>query len=120
MRRETAIELLHTGMLDRRIVESSALREELRCAQEWWHKACTAINEGRKDPVLQEEAQFALEWCIGIAQKLIEQELAARNGTILPNASELEICKAIQWRKFAMLEAGFMSNGIKRPANASA
>ncbi|MFM0348987.1 hypothetical protein [Paraburkholderia sp. RL17-347-BIC-D] len=66
----------------------------------------------RVDDVLQDEAEFAVEWCIAIAASLVEEERLFRQ-SILPDPM-LKIYRNDVWTRFDNLEAGLMSNGVPR------
>jgi hypothetical protein len=63
---------------------------------------------------LQEEAEFAMEWCITFAQEIVDAERAARKGNPAPS---LHMESTRQWvrERFRNLERGLMSNGVPRP-----
>ena len=115
LRRDAATGTLHSGVIDGRLPDNTALREELFRIRKWWFRACDSINNKNEDKVLRDEAEYALEWCIAIVQEIIEEELATRRGTSV-NILSHEI-KRIAWERFENLEAGLMSNGVVRPSN---
>jgi hypothetical protein len=67
----------------------------------------------RKDEVLSDEAEYAIEWCIALAKEIVDAEIAFRKGT--PSSYSLESTREWVWERFHNLEKGIMSNGIKRP-----
>lgn len=93
------------------MLENEELRDELLRLITWWHRACNAVNYGRKDPVLRNEAEYAVEWCIALAQEISDAELAFRNGESPSPA--LAVTRVWVWDRFRNLEEGLVSNGIK-------
>lgn len=114
MLRNAAIDALHMGMIDGQFPERSELIEELQKIRKWWSRACDAVNYERQDPVLMDEAPYAVEWCIRLAEQFVETERAFRSG-VKPSWL-LESTKEWVWDRFKNLEAGLMSNGIERPS----
>lgn len=112
-RRSDALELLHTSVLDNGSLHMPALRDELYRLQRWWGRVCSALQLQRADPVLQDEADYALEWCIALAQEIADADRSLRHGGAAwtPN---LEPTRQWVWERFANLERGLMSNGVKR------
>lgn len=113
-RRDDAIRLLHQSTLDDQRVQTPELRDELYRLQKWWDRACSAVNFQRTDPFLQDEAPYAVEWCISLAQDIAAAERSSRNGGPA-TTPQLEITRHWVWERFTHLEQGLMSNGIKRP-----
>jgi hypothetical protein len=60
MLRNAALDALHTGLIDGQLSEDLELREELVRIRRWWSKACDAVNYQRQDPVLLDEAPYAV------------------------------------------------------------
>ena len=111
-RLETAIQALFFSVIDGSLPKNLELREELFRIQKWWHRACDAVNFDRKDEVLLDDAQYAVEWCIALAKEIVDAEIAFRNGT--PPSYSLEDTRTWVWERFHNLEKGLMSNGLKR------
>lgn len=112
-RRNAALKALFTSEIDGHLPVNPELREELFRLQKWWNRACDVLNYDRKDEVLSDEAQYATEWCIALAQEIVDAEISSRNRAI-PSDS-LESTREWVWRRFRNSEMGLMSNGIKRP-----
>lgn len=110
--RDAAVRALHTGAVGERLPADGELREELQRLRAWWDRACSAINYQRRDPVLLDEAEYAAEWCIRLAQEIVIAEQAIAIGQ-KPTYS-LEHVRTWVWERFANLEAGLKSNGVKR------
>lgn len=111
-RRDEAVRVLHRGLVDDRGFEKAELREEFIRIQKWWHRACDATNYHREDPVLRDEASFALNWCISLAILLIREERSHRCD---PCAQQpYDNAREWVWDRFRNLEAGLMSNGVPR------
>ena len=115
VRRNAAIDVLHRGIIDGRLPEKQELREELTRVCKWWDRACRAVNFNSKDELLGDEASYALEWCIAIAQEIFDEELTFRHRSI-GNSLSKEIRRSF-WERFENLEAGNMSNGIPKAKN---
>jgi hypothetical protein len=113
MLEDAAVDALHRGIVDDQILESPDLREELGRIRKWWSRACDAVNYGRQDPVLLDEARWAVHWCMRLSEQIVEAERAFRRGAN-PDAS-LEFTREWVWDRFRNLEAGLRSNGVKRP-----
>lgn len=116
-RREAALHALHFGKIADRLVENEELRDELARLRQWWFKTCDAVNNNRKDTVLKDEAEYAAEWCIALAQEIVDAELAFRAGSNSPSNYSLVATREWVWQRFRNLEAGLMSNGIQRESN---
>lgn len=115
-RRATAIDTLHTGVIDGRIPEDLALRDELQKIQAWWDKACRAVQQRQTiEPLPLDEADYALEWCIALAQEIVDAELAHRAGNTPGHG--LEHVRHWVWERFGFLTQGLHSNGTARRDN---
>ena len=112
--RRAAIEALTTLTIDGKLPHKSGLKDELLKAARWWDRACMALRSERQDSVLKDETEYATEWCIAIANAIIQEETSFRAGRE-PDATTLYL-KKLSWERFENLEAGLMSNGVKRPA----
>jgi len=111
--RRAAIDALSTSCIAGKLPEKPGLKDELLRVIRWWDKACLAVNAGRQDNVLLDETQYAPEWCIAIADAIIQEEMNFRQG--LDDDATVAFLKKDTWTRFEHLEAGFMSNGVKRP-----
>lgn len=111
--RRAAIDALSTSCVAGKLPEKPGLKDELLRVIRWWDKACLAVNAGRQDNVLLDETQYAPEWCIAIADAIIQEEMNFRQG--LDDDATVAFLKKDTWTRFEHLEAGFMSNGVKRP-----
>lgn len=108
-----AIEALTTRTIDGALPKKPGLKDELLKASRWWDQACMALQSQRQDKILLEETETATEWCIAIAKAIIQEEK-----NFLAGKDDDYTCsylKRISWERFENLEAGLMSNGIKRP-----
>ena len=113
-RRDAAIECLHRGTVDGSVPANAEVREELDRLRTWWHAACTAVNTSRMHPVLQDEAEDSLSWCISLAELLGDIERSSRSGSNSKAPYELEYTREWVWERFGNLERGLMSNGVAR------
>ena len=112
VRRDAAIHALHFGSIDGSYPKNAELHEELEKIRKWWHRACDAVNYGRVDDVLLDEAEYALKWCISLAQEIVDAEIAYRTDASV--SESFAYTKQWVWERFQNLEAGLMSNGIER------
>ncbi len=84
-RRRRAIDALHTDVLDGELFGDISLRSELYELREWWFDVCDAVNYGRSGRRLPlNEVEYAAEWCICLAQELVDAEIARRAGAAAP------------------------------------
>lgn len=111
--RRAAIEALTTLTIDGKLPEKPELKDELLKAVRWWDRARMALRSERQDSVLKDETEYASEWCIAIASAIIQEENSFRVGREA-DAKTLHL-KRLSWERFENLEAGLMSNGVKRP-----
>lgn len=110
-RREDAVRFLHHYDIDGERLTDAELKEEAVRLWERWRRVCDAVNYQRFTKELpEEEAQYAVDWCIGIAQQIIEAERAVRAGKPKPYRWPNH------WERFENLDKGLMSNGIQRPS----
>jgi hypothetical protein len=112
-RRNEAVDLLFQGIVDNDALRTAVLREELDRMQRWWERASRELRSPGTDAVFGNEAEFAIEWCIILAQEMVEAERAARNGNS-PTSSQLESTRQWVWERFRNLECGLLSNGVPR------
>jgi len=113
LREDTATQALNTGCIDGEYLPEGALRDELWRVRDWWHKACSAMIANREHPVLRDETEYAMYWCIELAA-LITDEHRHVGGEA--NMRTLQYLRNDLWQRFANLERGLMSNGVARPA----
>jgi hypothetical protein len=66
-----------------------------------------------KNTVLQDEATYAVEWCIGIACELVTLERSFLSDTPFDVETSRYYRKSF-WERFDNLEKGLMSNGYPR------
>lgn len=110
--RDEAVEALHKGTIDGALPTDSSLREQLFAIRKWWFRACDALNFDRKDAVLQDEAEYAMEWCIALTREIVTAERTVKEGC-QPSYMLEHTAKWVHER-FANLEKGLMSNGLPR------
>jgi hypothetical protein len=113
--RRAAMEALQTGTINGRRAERPELSEELEKIRKWWFRACSTVNYRLPDSVLGDEAKYAVDWCIDLAEQIVATELAFRRGADTSASVQYEFAKEWVWSRFRNLEAGLMSNGVKRP-----
>jgi hypothetical protein len=109
-----AADVLHNGVIDGEYIRPGPLREELQRIQKWWDQVCAAEIAGREHPVLKDETRFGTDWCVAIAQEIIDAERDLRAGK--PGDTEIRRYRRDEtWKRFENLERGLMSNGVARP-----
>lgn len=111
-RRQAAIEALHYGKIHGIYPKDVDIQKELEKLRKWWHRACDAVNYKREDEILRDEAEFALEWCIALAQEVVDAEVLIREGK--DAVQPFSFKQTWVWERFENLEKGLKSNGIER------
>jgi hypothetical protein len=111
--RNAAIESLRSLQIDGKFPSKPNLKDELFKVSQWWDKAWMAQRLSRQDSILLDETKYATEWCIALANLISQEERDFLDGRE-PNATTTHL-KKITWERFTNLEAGLLSNGIKRP-----
>lgn len=71
-----------------------------------------SMNYSLPDPILRDEVEPAKEWCISLAQEIVDAEIAIRNG-VRPSYT-FEATRLWVWDRFNNLESRLMSNGVPR------
>ena len=112
--REEALDLLHRYKVDGTALTKPEARDEYTRLERWWTRACRAINFNRVDDVLQDEPEYAVEWCIAIATSLVEEERLLWQS--IAHDPTKNVYRDDVWARFSNLEAGLMSNGVPRRA----
>ena len=87
-----------------------SLRNQLFAIRKWWFRACDALNFDRKDSVLQNEAEYAMEWCIALAREIVAAERIVKEGG--QPSYMLEHTAKWVYERLANLEKGLKSNGV--------
>ena len=65
--RRDAVEVLNNSGVDGTYPTDKSLRQLLSDIQKWWSRAHSAMAYGRTDSVLRDEAEYAAEWCVALA-----------------------------------------------------
>ena len=110
-RHDAALAALNTGQIDNQSVAPGPLRDEFWRLRDWWSSVCNAVNSEREHPILRDETEHAVSWCIGLAEHVVDEERDRRAGKY-DNAHEY--LRSRLWERFENLESGLMSNGIPR------
>jgi len=109
------VQLLHKSILDDQVLQNPDLRAELSRLQSYWRTACDVMIYKADIPNMPaEEAEYASDWCIRLAEEIVDAERAFRSGR-RPSGG-LDSCRHWVWERFENLDRGLMSNGIPRPS----
>lgn len=112
-RRDSAIRALHSYTINDTLPTNENLQMEFEQLCEWWHRVCTALNTNVGTTLMPlNEVLDAKEWCIILAQKIIDDELDYQSGKQKKNSFDLN--REQLWNKFKNLEKGLTSNGLQR------
>lgn len=111
--RDAAVDTLHANSHRSYTFADPGLDKEMQALRARWRVVCDALNYRRKDTVLKDEADAAKEWCIQLAKELVSADRLVREGG-RPGYS-LDYTRTWVNERFASLDAGLMSNGVKRP-----
>jgi hypothetical protein len=113
IRRKDAINALHNLSIDGRLPDAPTLREELHRIGNWWQRACVSVQQKISSELLPyDEASYALEWCIALAQEIVDAERAFRTGAAIGGG--YDATREWVWDRFNFLEQGLSSNGMPR------
>lgn len=112
--RGEAVRSLHWGVIDGVRPSNEVARSELVKIQRWWNEVCNALNFGHKHSVLRDEVEFAKEWCIALAEQIVNIERAFRAGTLRETDDMFVATQLWVWERFENLEKGLKSNGAIR------
>jgi hypothetical protein len=115
LRHDTALAVLNTGQIDNESVAAGPLRDEFWRLRDWWFAVCNAVNAEREHPVLRNETQYAVSWCVGLAESIVDEEREHRAGKEAGVRAH-ECLRRPLWERFENLQRGLMSNGVARPA----
>jgi hypothetical protein len=113
-RRQAGLEALNRTVVDGQIITAGPLREGLYRIQKWWSEVCSADTSGHEHPVLKDDTSCAVDWCIGIAEYIVNEERHLRAGG-KGDMSSYKYQRDRLWERFSNLERGLMSNGLVRP-----
>ena len=116
LRRDAALAALNTGQIDNALVGPGLLRDEFWRLRDWWFDVGSYASRNREHPVLLDETQYAVEWCVGLAEYLVDDERDRRAGK---QDATNEYFRRQLWDRFENLQRGLMSNGIPRPPERS-
>lgn len=101
--RTEALNALHSGRIDGALPTNDELHGVLTDIRKWWDRACRSINHKIPDPVLNDQAEYALSWCQSLATEIVLSERNFKNQ--LPPTDDLEHTKAWVFQRISELEA---------------
>jgi hypothetical protein len=113
-RHDEAVKVLWHGIIDEKVFTSGPLRDEFHRVRDWWFRTCDAMRADREDPILKDETQFGMDWCVAITQELVDAERDLRAGGV-GDTEFRQYIRRETWLRFESLEKGLMSNGVARP-----
>ena len=112
-RRSEAVNALHSGTVDGVIPTDPTIAEQLDRIRVYWDRACYVLHSQRGTVTMPlDEADYATEWCIALAQEIVDAQHAVSSGRPIP--SSLALTGQWVWERFHNLDAGLCSNGILR------
>jgi hypothetical protein len=101
--RDAAITALHTGEVDGTFGVDGTLIDDLQQLRDRWSVVCNVVISGRDaDLVPLEQAQYATEWCISLAEQIVEAQRAIIAGKAV--ASSLASTKSWVWERLRGIE----------------
>jgi hypothetical protein len=112
VRRETALSALNSGAIDGQLPDAGPLRDEFWRVRDWWFDVCAYASSNREHPLLRDETEYGVEWCIGLAEHIVDEERDRRAGK---HDASHEYLRRHLWERFENLQRGLMSNGVPRP-----
>ena len=81
-RKDDAVNVLHHSTIDGSFFTCEAIRNDFIRLQKLWFRVCDIVNDWTKsDTELNKEADFAVSWCVKLAQELVDAERAFRSNT---------------------------------------
>lgn len=111
--RDEALTTLHHGTIDGELASDPKLRNELERLRECWYRTCSVLQTQRGIPSMPlDEAKYATDWCISMAQEIIKAEREIASGRQV--SLSLESTRRWVWERFENLDAGLCSNGTRR------
>ena len=116
IRYDAGLKALNTGRVDDEPIRPGPLCDEFHRLLDWWHQVCNEVNyPSGRHPILRNEAVCARDWCISLAECIVDDERELRAGKHVDDPSHHYIRKPL-WERFENLKRGLMSNGVPRPA----
>jgi hypothetical protein len=107
---DAALAALDSGQIDE-FVAPGPLRDEFLRVRNWWFDVCSYVSSSREHPVLRDETEYAVEWCIGLVECIIDEERDRRIGK---EDATHEYSRRLLWERFENLQRGLKSNGVAR------
>lgn len=111
--RDDAVRALHAGVVDGGPLKDPELEADWLRLVDRWHRVCLVVQTAHGTPEMpHEEAEYATDWCISLAQEIIKATRARMRGDHV--ASSLAMTRQWVWERFDNLERGLRSNGTSR------
>jgi hypothetical protein len=111
--RSEALTALHSGTVDGELPKYSRLQDELERLQVYWNRVCTVVQTQRGTVAMPlDEADYATEWCITLAEEIVKAEHQIAKGQAIPTS--FEVARQWVWERLRNLDAGLRSNGRPR------
>jgi hypothetical protein len=111
--RDDALTALHSGIVDGNPPRDPDLCSELDRLRVYWDRACLVLQtQHGTDLMPLDEAEFATDWCITLAQRIVEAQRKLTTGDALP--MPLTLTRKWVWERLRNLDAGLRSNGTRR------
>ena len=104
--RADALTALHSSLIDGELPRHQHLRDELNRLQEYWSRVCSVVQTQRGTPVMPlDEAEYAIEWCISLAQEIVTAQRQVAEGRAI--STSLEFTQLWVWERLQNLMPGF-------------
>lgn len=110
---DQAVAILHGRPINGGLALRGEFDAELRRLRQRWWRACDAVNSARAQPSMPlEEAEYAVAWCIRLAEALLIANEAALAGQ--DRHPDIAFARTWVWERFENLDRGLQSNRLPR------
>jgi hypothetical protein len=112
-KRRDSLNALHYGTVDGALPGDPMLRTELEKLRQYWSRVCSVLQTENGTPVMPlDEAPFAQEWCISLAEEIVSAQRSISAGG--KSGYESTFTRGWVWERLHNLDAGLRSNGLPR------